>query len=119
MNSYQTDLGKIKPISCSFHRNGVGGEGFYVITFEWIVNSRFSPALLTPRHMIATLFSHREDETGTKISGRCAVLDIDECKKDNIKFANGNSWRGDHFEPIMRKIIQEQELLAQMRHQRL
>jgi hypothetical protein len=38
--------------------------------------------------------------------GQCAVLDIDETLKDNVEFAHGNSWRGDHFEDDLRKAIE-------------
>ena len=34
--------------------------------------------------------------------GSCAVFDRDLLTIGNIKFAGGNSWRGDHFEPALR-----------------
>lgn len=29
----------------------------------------------------------------------------DELVKDNVEFANGNSWRGDHFEDSLRQAM--------------
>ena len=83
---------KIKVIKVSYHRNGVAGEGFNVVTFNWKDEHRKN------HHMVATLF---------KTSGQCAVLDIDETLKDNIEFACGNSWRGDHFEDALRLEIKK------------
>ena len=36
--------------------------------------------------------------------GQCAVLDIDKLAQGDIAFGS-NSWRGDHFEPSLRKAI--------------
>ena len=81
---------EIKVTETAYHRNGVSGEGFYIITFKW------KPEGEKPRNMVAVLF----DEPG-----QCAVQDIDETAKGNITFGQGNSWRGDDFEPAMRKAI--------------
>ena len=75
-----------KIIEASFHRNGVGGLGFYAILFESPKNGK----------MFATLF----DEAGA-----CAVTQISELVKDNIAFACGNSWRGDQFEAELRPML--------------
>ena len=74
----------------AYHRNGVSGEGFNVLTFNW------SDEAKTNRHMVAVVFEGQ---------GQCAVLDIDELVEDNIEFAQGNSWRGDHFERELREAI--------------
>ena len=71
---------KVKKIAS--HRNGVSGEGFYVILFT-IKNGRKN------RNMVATIFQGR---------GHVAILDVDETKAGNIEFGMGNSWRGDDFE---------------------
>jgi len=62
--------------SVTYHRNGISGEGFHSVAFGW-----------DGRKMIATLFEAK---------GACAVLDTgDLCE----------CWRGDHFEPGLRKAI--------------
>lgn len=71
----------------SFHRNGIGGEGFYAIIFEDTEEKKT---------MIASLF----DEPGY-----CAVYAIDELSAQNIEFANGNSWRGDSYERALRPLL--------------
>ena len=79
----------------AYHRNGVSGEGFHVFTFTWVDDSTGCT-----RHMVGVLFGEQ---------GQCAILDVDELVKDNIEFARGNSWRGDHFEPELRKVVKEEE----------
>ena len=81
---------RIKARKTAYHRNGVSGEGFHVVTFDWKDDARVK------RHMVGVQF---ED------GGACAVLDIDELVKDNIGFAEGNSWRGDHFEKELREVV--------------
>lgn len=87
----------IKDVHIDYHRNGVCGNGFYVATFKWMDDDINPPR---ERHMVATIFHDQ---------GNCAVFDIDELVKDNISFANGNSWRGDHFEPELREKIKQIE----------
>lgn len=78
----------------SFHRNGVGGVGFYAILFE----SEEEPG----KTMIASLF----DEPGY-----CAVYCVEMLSEGNIRFAEGNSWRGDVYEnalrPALKKFLKE------------
>lgn len=76
----------------AYHRNGVSGEGFHVVTFSWD-----NPETGHTHHMVGTVFDEQ---------GQCAVFDIDELTKDNIAFAKGNSWRGDNFEPELRVAIE-------------
>jgi hypothetical protein len=85
----------IKIEKVAHHRNGISGNGFYVILFNW----REDGATKT-RNMIGIIFHDRGD---------CAVLDVDETGKNNIEFAMGNSWRGDHFEADLRKAIAQYE----------
>ena len=73
----------------AYHRNGIGGDGFYVVLFNWREGRK-------TRHMFATLFDEH---------GQCAVLDTDETAQGNVAFANGNSWRGDDFEDDLRDAI--------------
>jgi len=77
---------ELKILEASFHRNGVGGAGFYAIIFEDKDEGR----------MVASLF----DEPGY-----CAVYNIDELNRGNIAFAGGNSWRGDRYEEILRPML--------------
>lgn len=79
---------KLKIIDASWHRNGVGGIGFFAILFDDAEQGR----------MIASLFD--ED-------GMCAVYKVDELAKGNIAFACGNSWRGDRFESALRPLLAE------------
>lgn len=64
-----------------FHRNGVGGEPFYVVTFT------------ENRHnMMAVIF----DSTDQPANPRVAVFDRDALAEGNITFGE-NSWRGDTY----------------------
>lgn len=81
----------LKIIDASWHRNGISGAGFYAITFT----DSEVPAAGT---MIASLF----DEEGC-----CAVYSIDELSKGNIRFAMGNSWRGDRYETTLRPLLEK------------
>ena len=82
---------KVKEIA--YHRNGICGEGFHVVTFTQAEYGQ-------THNMLGILFEG---------SGRCAVLDVDQTAAGNIAFANGNSWRGDHFEDDLRKAITEDQ----------
>ena len=69
--------------SVTYHRNGVSGEGFHSVAFGW-----------DGRKMIATVFEGQ---------GACAVIDLgDLCE----------NWRGDHFEPQLRKAIAAHDRLV-------
>ena len=83
---------KIAVKDVSYHRNGIGGEGFYAVLFDWKDDDG------KKRSMIASVFDG---------SGQCAVYDVQELAAGNIAFACGNSWRGDHFEDEIRKAIAE------------
>ena len=85
---------KIKIKEIAFHRNGICGAGFYAVLFT----SKDQGDKL--RNMVAAVF----DEPN-----HVAVLDIDETQSGNIGFAMGNSWRGDRFEPELRKAISDYE----------
>jgi hypothetical protein len=84
---------KIKVIKKDYHRNGISGTGFSVVIFK----TQGDPETKGKR-MISIVFPN---------AGDCAVFDLDELAKENIEFANGNSWRGDYFEPELRKALQE------------
>ena len=75
---------KIKQIG--YHRNGISGNGFYVVLFE---DNKAQPDAT----FMGTLF----DEDGS-----CAVVCLDMIPECGIEFAAGNSWRGDCFEASLR-----------------
>ncbi len=79
---------KVKIVSASFHRNGIGGMGFYAILFDDEEQGR----------MVASLFDEE---------GYCAVYQIEELTKGNIEFAQGNSWCGDKYETVLRPALEE------------
>ncbi len=81
----------IKVTELSYHRNGICGEGFYAVLFDWDDEG-------TRRKMVASVFDGK---------GRCAVYDVAQLADGNIAFAQGNSWRGDNFEPELRKAIKK------------
>lgn len=73
--------------SIQYHRNGVSGNGFYVVTFKD-----------DDRKMVAIIF----DEPGN-----IAVFDRQLIGEGNIQFGE-NSFRGDHYESWLRDAIKEQ-----------
>ena len=79
---------KVKQIAS--HRNGISGEGFYAVTFEDKDASKNMIAVVfdTPKHV--------------------AVLDVEKAAAGDIGFGT-NSWRGDNFEPELRKAIRRYE----------
>lgn len=91
MSQYGMNM-RIKEIA--YHRNGVAGVGFNVVRFDWRDDDG------DDHRMVATIFPE---------SGTISVLDIDELHLSNIAFAEGNSWRGDDFEPELRLAIEQQD----------
>jgi len=84
---------KIKLVQCEYHRNGIGGLGFYAILFDWKDGK-------VKRRMLATLFDER---------GACAVLEVAPLSTEvGVKFGL-NSWRGDDFEKELRRLVKESE----------
>lgn len=74
----------------AYHRNGVSGNDFCVLTFDTISDGeRYK--------MVATVF---------KGKGNVAVFDREKLGAGVIGFGL-NSWRGDEFEKELRKIIGE------------
>lgn len=75
----------------AYHRNGVMGAGFYVVTFT----NDGSP-------MVATVFPEHDPVTGefapaaTLEACRVAVLDVLALAHGDVE-AGSNSWRGDEF----------------------
>ena len=71
----------------AFHRNGVGGLGFYAIYFHDQDQG----------DMFAALF----DEPGA-----CAVVNVKQLAAGDVAFGS-NSWRGDHYEAGLRPLIEK------------
>ena len=82
---------KLKIKELSYHRNGICGEGFHAVLFDWKDKG-------TLRHMVGTVFDG---------AGQCAIYEVAELAKGNIAFACGNSWRGDNFEGELRAAIKK------------
>ena len=80
---------KLKIIDIDRHRNGVGGEPFNIV-----------------------LFQDRGREGTRKLGiifdepNYCAVLDVAKLAAGDIAFGS-NSWRGDDYEPHLRKAIEQ------------
>ena len=95
MGAMKRETGPIKIQEIAHHRNGVGGEPFYVVRF------RNAPYSKTEEHeFIAILFEQ---------GGYCAVIAISLIDSVGVAFAGGNSWRGDVFEPELRDAIAKWE----------
>ena len=80
-----------KLIKMDWHRNGVAGNGFWAIVFDWREGRRI-------RHMIATVFDSAGDVAVLEIYHTAALF-------GNIEFGRGN-WCGDDFEPWLREQIE-------------
>jgi hypothetical protein len=82
---------KLKIIDTAHHRNGISGAPFDVALFE-----------------------ERDPEASRKIGiifqepHHCAVLDVGKLTQGDITFGS-NSWRGDQYEPHLRKAIVEHQ----------
>jgi hypothetical protein len=74
---------QLEILSINYHRNGVCGAGFHSVAFNFRdEDGRY-------RKMVATVFEEK---------GYCSVIEIED-------FAN--CWRGDVFEPLLRKAIRD------------
>ena len=85
---------KIKVQQIAHHRNGVGGVPFYVVLFT-------DPDV--PHQMVGIVFE--EPESRQYVEPHTAVLDVVETMRGNIGFGDGNSFRGDVYDPALREAI--------------
>jgi hypothetical protein len=82
---------RIHVLSIASHRNGLGGAPFHAIIFDEDQDARY-------------------DEQGRKLAivfegaYHCAVFDLGKLVAGDIAFGS-NSWRGDEYEPLLRKAI--------------
>ena len=82
----------------AYHRNGVSGEGFHVVTFK--SDRRISQGATRKfPDMVAVVYEER---------GKVAVFDRDLLAAGVIAFGE-NSWRAEAFEPELRAAIKEYE----------
>jgi len=82
----------IKIEKVEHHRNGVSGNSFNVVLFEFKEDGK-------THRMIGIVFEENKS---------VAVLDRDLLAKDTIEFLK-NSWRGDHFEESLREAIEQDD----------
>lgn len=88
----------ISNIKVEYHRNGVGGEGFFALHFTFVDST--NP--YCSGRLIAVVVPHEDGaKDKLKCDGRCYVVnpaDPTMC------------YRGDHFEPVMRRILEAHEI---------
>ncbi len=77
------------------HRNGIGGAPFHVAIFD--EGKGADPE--DRGRKVAVVFEERY---------HCAVLDVAKLAAGDIAFGS-NSWRGDEYEPHLRKAIKKHE----------
>lgn len=82
---------KVEIIAADYHRNGVGGEPFYVVLFNDLESEDHDQ-----NPMVAVLF--HEPMT-------CAVLSVPRLATATIEFGM-NSWRGDRYSDALRPALQ-------------
>lgn len=94
---------KITVEEVAYHRNGMAGESFHVVTFTYKVEGERAS-----RPMVGIVFEYRHNA-----NPRVAVFDRAELGKGAIAFGGTdegrNSWRGDQFAPALAIAIKEYE----------
>jgi hypothetical protein len=76
-------------LAVDYHRNGVGGTGFYVVLFTENESNQKMVGIVTP------------DDPN---KWNAQVLSVDKLAENDIAFAS-NSWRGDVFVTELKDII--------------
>jgi len=82
---------KIRILNIDYHRNGIGSAPFYAIVF------RDSGEMASVK--LAVVFDQ---------AAHVAVLDIAKLADCDVEFGS-NSWRGDRYEPGLRRAIKRRE----------
>lgn len=80
----------------AFHRNGVWGEPFQVITFD-MAHDVACDMEKSPRKMLAVRFKDNEKDSDGFTAPRIAVFDIGLLYEGITEMREGNAWRGDWF----------------------
>ena len=75
---------KLTIIDIAFHRNGICGAPFDVVTFRDADSRKVAILFQEPHH--------------------CAVLDVDKLAQGDVAFGS-NSYRGDQYEPRLRSAV--------------
>jgi hypothetical protein len=86
---------KIKNVEVNYHRNGIGGEGFHTGFFDWMDKDESQKW----KKMFFVIY---------EAEGHCSVFDAKLLADDNCRLYE-NSWRGDRFEPELRKAVKRWE----------
>lgn len=96
----------------SYHRNGICGNGFYAIRFQSDIEGYDGKwgGKPHPERKDANFLGIVFDEPGS-----CAITCLDLIPEVGVKFAAGNSWRGDHYEPELREAIKTHESSGSVR----
>jgi hypothetical protein len=90
-----------KVLAADFHRNGVGGEPFFVAIVDDPENGR----------MLVVDFGTDAEDWNDNNWGHVAVLDLDKATEGNIYMfptdgqPGGNAWRGDRLGSMYRPLI--------------
>jgi hypothetical protein len=89
----------------SYHRNGCNGTGFHAVLFTADIE------MTTEEEAERWNIPANPGERNAKFlgivfdkPGSCAVICLDHIGKYGVRFGQ-NSWRGDHYEPELRKAI--------------
>ena len=82
------------------HRNGVCGDPFKVAVYMAEVDG-------VKRKMVTVRFRENDGETLSKTT--TCTFDVDCLVQGDVAFAEGNSWRGDHFAIATEDIFKEDE----------
>ena len=78
-------------IDIAFHRNGICGAPFHAILFE--------DAGTEGSRKVGIIFPD---------PGCVAILDVAKLATGDVRFGS-NSWRGDNYEPLLRRVINDIE----------
>lgn len=81
----------IRVSQIEWHRNGIGGVGFHAVLFDFAEDGERSERFL------ASVFPDH---------GHISVVSLDRIAQVGVR-SGENSWRGDRFEPALRKAIAE------------
>jgi hypothetical protein len=80
---------QLETLAVDHHRNGISGHPFDLVLFRDIGHKS--------NLMLGILFEEPH---------YCAVLDVEKLAAGDIEFGS-NSWRGDNYEPFLRRAIEQ------------
>jgi hypothetical protein len=93
-------------VEVAWHRNGISGRGFYAVRFIADVEGLdASTAKLSGLPSGSGVRNAKWLAILTDDPGECYVICTDLLETCGVKFAGGNSWRGDQYEPELRDAI--------------